>query len=156
MRRHMSALQWMERLYGVTSGILGVAALLFILFGPLYGTASSVAVPSSCDSSGVCTTTPTSTETHGTASLLQMGLEPITAMILSILLLCLLAIALSAVLHSSWRQSGWLVVLWIGAVLTLCIAALGTLSIGIFILPSGLLALVAAVLGTRVQVAESA
>ena len=152
MRRPGSALQRMELLYGIAACVLGIAALVYILFGPLYRGSSSSSM-TICDSPGHCTST-IGPEVHSTSTLLQMGIQPETIVFLTILLLLYLAIALSAALHSSWGQSNWLVMLCAAAGLTLLLTALGMLSIGIFLLPGTLLGVVAAGLGVRMQVVE--
>lgn len=152
MRRHLSRLQRVELITGLVASVLGVLALGFLLFGPTISYATSSVT--TCNSTGVCTTTAPGTQ--GTTSLVQSGISSTALFFLSLLLLCLLGIGISAWLHSTQRQVAWLVLLWVASVLTLAITILGILSIGIFIAPAALLALIAAGIGTGVQVQQHA
>jgi hypothetical protein len=152
MLRPASALHWMELIYGAAACAIGIAALVFLLVAPLYGGASSSSA-TSCDSTGNCTTI-TTPVVHSTATLLQVNGSSDVLFLLGLLLLCLLAIAVSAALHSTLQRGTWLVILWIAAVMMVLFTLLGIFTIGIFLAPAALLALVAAVLGVRVQVAE--
>ena len=150
MRRHLSRLQWIELSSGIAAFILGLLGLSFALFGPLvsYGSSST-----SCDSNGVCTSGP---DIHGTTSLAQSGLSPVAVFFIRLLVFCLLGVAISALLHSAYRKVTWLVPLLVTTVVVLAIMLLGSFSIGLFIAPAALAAVIAVGIGISVQVAEHA
>jgi hypothetical protein len=80
----------------------------------------------------------------GTANLLQVGIQPITIVALGILLLGLIGVAASAVVHSRTGGSGWWrIVLWVSTAVIVILTLLAGLSIGLFLLPSTLFALLA-------------
>src|SRR3981081_4814923 len=79
-----------------------VASILFVLFGPTYSTAT-------CDSNGRCTT--------GTASLVQVGLAPETAVFFAFIIMVLIAVAIAGVLVATGRTLAGLVILILGFVI---------------------------------------
>ena len=138
---HMNTLRWFELWFGIGAGAFGLLGLAGALFYPsgIYG---------SCNASGGCS--------YRVASLVQRGMSPDGWFTMSILCLCLLAVIVSAILHSTLRQGAWLVILWFAVSFVLLFAFLAIFTIGPFIAPAALLSLVAAGLGTRVQVAKPA
>lgn len=115
---------------------LGVAAVLFVLFGPLYTLESSAVT-----SDGLVT------NTFGSESLLQAGLDPITAVVLGVALLASLGIGLGAILHAHTGAAVGRGLVAISTVTLVVVAILGALSIGIFLLPSVALGFVALAAG---------
>lgn len=130
----------LELISGLASGIIGLLIVGYMLFGPFYHTET-----------GRCTTSSAGTtcaSTSGSASLLQVGIDPITILYLSILSLALLGVAVTTLLHSRLGTGVWQWCVWITTIL-LVITAIAGFSLAIFMLPSVLLALVAAVASTR-------
>ena len=125
----MSNNQHFERLCGVGTTLLGFLALAYAIFGPIYQGVSS---------SGQ----------SGTANMFQMGIQPVTLVAFGIFLLALLGVAVGAVLHSRGEENKWRIVLG-GSTLVISVFTILTLpSIGLFMLPCILLALVATVLSS--------
>ncbi len=116
----------------------------YFLFAPLYN--YTVGPVTSCTQNGICGSTP---GTQGTASLVQTGISPEAQFSLSILVLCLVGVAVGATLHSRSGASAWRSLLWIATILLLGFVVLGMLTIGLFIAPAALLALVAACASLR-------
>lgn len=117
---------------------LGVAAVLFVLFGPLYTLESSTV---SSDGSV--------TSIFGSESLLQAGLDPLTAVVLAVALLASIGIGLGAVLHARSGAAVGRGLVATSTVALVVVAILGALSIGIFLLPSMALGFVALAAGAR-------
>jgi hypothetical protein len=127
-----------ETATGLAAGVLGVGAVLFVLGGPLYSVASS----------GVASDG-TVSHTFGTETLLQAGLDPVTAVVLGVALLASVGIGLGAVLHARTGASFGRGVVAVSTVALIVVAILGALSIGIFLLPSVGLGFVALAAGAR-------
>lgn len=125
-----------EVICGAASGILGVATLIFALFGPTYAGAST-----GCDSSGVCymrTLPPTSVvQLQGLSSVLGV-------LIFGVLFFML--IAGGAALDGMRGVAEGRAMLWLGTVLLTVGMFLALLSIGVLFVPSWLLAVAASVL----------
>lgn len=123
----MSNNQRFERISGLGAVLLGLLALAYVLFGPLYhGTSSS--------------------GQNNTANLLQVGIQPMSLVAFGLFLLALIGVVVSAVLHSSAEENKWRILLGGSVVVILAFTLLTLPSIGLFILPSALLALVTFVL----------
>lgn len=127
-----------ESVTALVASALGVAAVLFVLWGPLY----------SLESSGF-SSDGTVTSTTGTASLLQVGLDPVTAVVLAVALLASLGIGLGGVVHARTGAGLGRGLVAASVVALLVVAILGALSIGIFLLPSLALGFVALAAGAR-------
>ncbi|HEY7350662.1 MAG TPA: hypothetical protein VH599_20295 [Ktedonobacterales bacterium] len=138
MRRGIGGLQWIELLSGLAACLVGLLALGYALFAPL---ASYTSGSDTCTSDGVCTRGP---DVHGRISLAQSGLSSEARFFLSVLVVCLIVVAISAVAHSLSGKPDWRAWLWVSTIIILIFVVLGALSIGPFIAPAGLLALVAA------------
>ena len=131
----MRTLRRFEAACGLVAALVGCLVLAFTLFGPTYSFQS-------CSGNG---STISSCQT-GTANLLQVGIQPITLVALCILLLGLIGVAVSAVVHSRTGGSGWRIVLWVATAVIVILTLLTGLSIGLFLLPSTLFALLASAL----------
>ncbi|HEX7265279.1 MAG TPA: hypothetical protein VF383_13980 [Candidatus Dormibacteraeota bacterium] len=118
---------------GILAAISGLAAILFVLFGPTYSTGT-------CDSNGVCTT--------GTASLIQVGLAPVTAMFFAFMVMLLVAVACAGLLVATGRTLAGLVILIVGFVF-LVGATVGTFAFGPAIVPTDLLTFAAVIAAAR-------
>jgi hypothetical protein len=136
MRRSMSGSQRAEVLSGLAACLVGLLALGVVLFAPLASYASSTTTP---DGS-------TWTFVRRTESLVQSGIQSETWFYLAILVVCLMMVAVSAALHSRSGKGFWRVPLWVATMLILAFVILASPSIGLFLAPAGLLALVAACL----------
>lgn len=111
----------------------GWAALAFTVFGPTYGTMSSTL---SSDGSLVQTSV-------GQASLLEVGVTPMTIFFLALFALCYLAIFVGALAHA--RERAWARSLMVAGLVPLL--TIGVLSFGLALaLPATILALFATAL----------
>jgi hypothetical protein len=129
-----------EAACGLAAALLGFLGIAFTLFGPVYSFHS-------CSGNG----TDISSCQTGTANLIQIGIQPITLVALCILLLGLIGVAVSAVVHSRTGASGWRTVLWASTAVIVMLTFLTVLSIGLFLLPSTLFALLASALSLGVR-----
>jgi hypothetical protein len=120
----MGNLQRLEAACGLVAALVGCLGLAYALFGPVYRFESS---------SGQ----------SGTANLLQVGIQPSALIDLCILLFGLIGVAVSAVVHSRTGSSGWRIVLWISTTVIVSLTFLALPSIGVFLLPGTLFALLA-------------
>jgi len=138
--RYSAAIRTLEAACGLVAALVGCLVLAFILFGPTYSFESCSGYGSNISS---CQT--------GTANLLQVGIPPTAIVALCILLLGLIGVAVSAVVHSRTGGSGWRIVLWVATAVIVSLTLLTGLSIGLFLLPSTLFALLASAfaLGAR-------
>ncbi len=118
---------------GILAAMSGLAAILFVLFGPTYSTGT-------CNSNGVCTT--------GTASLVQVGLAPETVVFFAFIVMVLIAVAIAGVLVATDRTLPGLVILIIGFVI-LVGATVGTFAFGPAIVPTDLLTFAAVIAAAR-------
>lgn len=139
----MRNLRRFEAACGLVAALVGCLALAFTLFGPVYSFQS-------CSGNGTDASNMSSCQT-GTANLLQVGIQPITLVALCILLLGLIGVAVSAVVHSRTGASGWRIVLWASTAVIVMLTFLTGLSIGLFLLPSTLFALLASALSLGVR-----
>ncbi len=130
--RYSATIRTSKAACGLGAALVGCLGLAYALFGPIYRFESS---------SGQ----------SGTANLLQVGVPPSALLALSILVLGLIGVAVSAVVHSRTRGSGWRIVLWVATMFIVIMTFLTGFSIGLFLLPSTLLALLASAfsLGAR-------
>lgn len=139
----MRTLRRIEGLSGALAGILGFAALLVVIFAPLgmYGSTSTTTItPGSGPSTGGGVTTGRS------VSLAETGISATTAYFLAFMALAILGIGVGAVLHSRTRSNAWRALLWLATAVLLVGVVVAILSVGPFLLPSLLLALVASLL----------
>jgi hypothetical protein len=118
---------------GILAAITGLAAILFVLFGPTYSTGT-------CNSNGACTT--------GTASLVEVGLAPETGVFFAFIAMVLVAVACGGVLVATGSTLAGLVILIVGFVI-LVGATFGTFAFGPAIVPVDLLTLAAVIAAAR-------
>ena len=137
----MNGPRWLELMSGLAACVAGLLAIAFLLIGPIYATQQCTSAP------GGETCAPVT----GSANLLQVGIEPVTLVYLSLVSLLLLGIGSSAFLHSRVSRRVWQVCLWVMTGLLLACVMLGLASAGLLLVPALLLALVASVasLGIR-------
>ena len=130
--RYSATIRTAEAVCGLGGGLIGCLALAYAVFGPIYRFESS---------SGA----------SGTANMVQVGIASSALLALSILVLALIGVATSAVVHSRTGGSGWRIMLWIATMFLLIMTFLTGFSIGLFLLPGTLLALLASAfsLGAR-------
>ncbi len=76
----------------------------------------------------------------------SVAIGPSALIALGILLLGLIGVAVSAVVHSRTGGSGWRIVLWVTTAVVVILTFLTLFSIGLFLLPSTLFALLASAL----------
>jgi hypothetical protein len=136
----MRNLRRFEAACGLVAALVGCLVLAFTLFGPTYSFQS-------CSGNG---STISSCQT-GTANLLQVGIQPITLVALGILLLGLIGVGVSAVVHSRTGAGGWRIVLWASTAVIVMLTLLTVWSIGLFLLPSTLFAVLASALSLCVR-----
>jgi hypothetical protein len=134
----MSIMRRFELICGVLSGVLGLAGVGIAFFAPL-GTECT----SSLSSPGVTTQSTCLRVSYVAAQ----GLGSVMPYLIVLGLFCAIVV-LGALGHSLSGSGAWRAVLWTGAALLLTSSILGLLSIGVFLLPGALLALVAAVLSS--------
>ncbi len=127
---------------GLLATVLGIVGLAYAVLG---GTGSFQSDTSQVSTDG----TVTRTTIAGTTSLAEHGVSPVTVLFVGIVLFCLAGTATGAYLHSRWEDRVGFVVLWICAALLVVGSLLSGFSIGLFLLPSALLALFAAMVGSR-------
>jgi hypothetical protein len=142
--RYSAALRKLEAACGLVAALAGCLVLAFTLFGPSYSFQSCSGYGNDSSNISSCQT--------GTANLLQVGIQPITIVAFCILLLGLIGVAVSAVVHSRTGGSGWWrIVLWVSTAVIVILTFLSLFSIGLFLLPSTLFALLASAfsLGAR-------
>ncbi len=128
----MGNLQRLEAACGLVAALVGCLGLAYALFGPVYRFESS---------SGQ----------SGTANLLQVGIQLSALIALCILLLGPIGVAVSVVVHSRTGSSGWRIVLWISTTVIVILTFLALPSIGVFLLPGTLFALLASALSLGVR-----
>jgi len=124
--------QRLEVAAGLVAALVGCPGLAYALFGPLYRFESS---------SGQ----------SGTANMLQVGTPPSALLTLCILVLGFIGVAASAVAHSRTGSSEWRIMLWISTTVVIILTFLALPSIGVFLLPSTLFALLASALSLRAR-----
>lgn len=141
----MSLLRKLELIFGIAASLLGLAALAFSLAAPL-GTASNSCSttlapgqPPQVDCTQAGTHAFSLIEAQGFASLIP------AIVIFGSILLAILGFTLA---HARGGTGSSLAFLWLFTVLLLIMIVLSSLSIGIFFVPSGLLALAAAILAS--------
>jgi|GEM_PF-2407749 len=135
-----------ELISGLGGGISGILALAYALLGPTYSFERMELHPDG-----------TTSAISGSASLLEVqSLQPITILVFVVLALLALGVAAGAYLHARRGMAGgrWLlgistVILGFGVIIT-------GFSIGLLLLPSFLLALIATALADRTQRRERA
>jgi hypothetical protein len=127
----MTTSRWIELLCGLASAMFGFLVLAFQFFGPVVAYQSS-------STNGI-------TES-GTTSYAQVagGVAPIFLLFA----LPLLGIALGAIFHAALNIRAAQLLLWIATLLLILLAGLALLSIGPWLLPGVLLAIIASSLAT--------
>lgn len=126
-------LKRIELASGLLAGILGLVALAFIAFGPLYSTRSASGADRGTSAAG------------GSAGLLQAGLPPRTAIFLALVLLCAIGATVGAYLHSRHGDTIGLFLLCLSAALLAGGVGLSIFSAGALLASAVLLAVTAAV-----------
>ena len=141
--RYSAAIRTLEAACGLVAALVGCLVLAITLFGPSYSWESCSGYGNDASNIRSCQT--------GTANLLQVGIQPSTLVALCILLLGLIGVAVSAVVHSRTGAGGWRIVLWVETAFIVILTFLSLFSIGLFLLPSTLFALLASAfsLGAR-------
>jgi len=129
---------------GLLAGVLGVVGLAYAVLGATGSFQSGMSQVSS-DGTIIRTTT------AGTTTLAEHSFSPITIAFVGIALLCVVGTVTGAYLHSRWEDRAGFVVLWTCTALLLVGSLVSGFSIGLFLLPSAVLALVAAVAGSRTR-----
>jgi hypothetical protein len=129
-----------EVVSGLLAGLLGLALLAYVVFGPAYDT-----VRTAGSRAGVTWTT------RGATSMVQVRLEPPTIAFLIVMGLCMVGVALAAYRRRHRGGGAWLVLLHVCAGLLVLGVVLSIVSIGLFLLPAAVLAVTAAVAGNRTQ-----
>lgn len=133
--RGRNVAQSMEMVCGMAASLFGLAASAYLLIAPNQVISQST----TCNAQGICRT-----QTTGLPSLLVS--DPVSALLLAVLALAFFGpLAFSAVQHSRTGAPLWRVWMWVSSLLLLLLAFLGGFSIGLFFLPSAVLALFAAV-----------
>ncbi|HLV98732.1 MAG TPA: hypothetical protein VKT82_08665 [Ktedonobacterales bacterium] len=128
----------MERLSGLAAGVLGLLVLGFVLFGPLYLTSGQ-------ECTGGPTGTAHCTTLNGAATFFEVNtsLQPVTIFYLSFLAVLFVGIAFLAVWHSRSRSSVLRACLWGLTGLLALSTGIGMASVGLFFVPSLVLAVIA-------------
>ena len=142
----MRSPQWIERLTGLAAGLLGLLALGFVLFGPLYSTSSE-----SCTGGpNGSTCSPT---TYGSATFFEVNhsIQPITISYLSFLAVLFVSIAFLATWHSHSGGSVLRASLWVLTGFLALSTCLGMASVGVFFLPGLVLAVIASAAAANQQ-----
>src|SRR5947209_14203435 len=129
-----------ELVSGLLAGLLGLAGLGYTLFGPMHYQSATAEI--SLDG------TRTETFTSGRFTLWQQGLQPRAAAFLALMGFCVVALAAGAYVHSRFGIKGALVQLCVSAVLLWGLVLVTGFSIGMFLPPAALLALLTSTLGT--------
>ena len=128
---------------GLASGILGLLIVAFVLFGPSYQTATGDCP--STQAGSLCSATQT-----GTATFAQVnhGYPPLALLYFGVLTVVLLSLMVSTIQH--WRSGSnlWRRGLQVSTGLLVIVMLLG-LDLWVFVAPSLLLALVAAIAAER-------
>jgi hypothetical protein len=137
-----------ERGCGLAAGILGLVALGVALFAPLATVTTSCMITVS--SSGAVTTDCSTAGTKHISIVQNQGFPSLLPVVL-LFSTILIGIALFAVMHSRSGARVFLVLLWVFTALLLVASFIAILSIGVVFLPSVLLALVAAIAGSRAR-----
>ena len=126
----MNKIRWAEAFSGLLANVLACAGLVYLLFGQVYSFANS-------------------TGTSGKANLLQalqanvQHIQPEAIIAFCILLLGIIGVGVSAVYHSRTRKDVWYKVLLSSVGVMVVVTLLGLLSIGPFMIPGTLFALLA-------------
>ena len=94
------------------------------------------------------------TTTRESTNLLEYGVHPVTWVFLVVVLLAVLSTGGGAIAHALSGLRAGLVVLWLSAALLLVGGILSIFSVGLFILPVAILALVAAIAASIYEVDE--
>jgi len=124
-----------ELTLAVGATLLGLAGLFVALTAPLYQTSSMT-----------ITTEGERVSEQGTASVLEVGVEPRAIVFLGAAVTALIFVSLGAYLQTrrGMRAGRWL--LWAAVIFLAGFALLGAMTIGLFMLPGLLLAIISAVI----------
>jgi hypothetical protein len=134
-QHHDSVARQIEVVGGIAASLLGLAASAYLLTAPNQGMSSTTR----CNAQGICQMI-----TAGDPSPLLA--DPVGTLLSAILPVTFFGmLALSVVRHSQTGARFWRGWLWVISVLLVAFSILGMLSIGLFFLPSALLALLAAI-----------
>lgn len=136
----MGWFRWVEGVCGVLAAVAGETIVVFQAVGPVYQSQTCTGV-----SPGV-----TPTCVSSTATLIQVEGAGILAL-LGLLTALLLGIGAGAVWHVRMRRGGARGLLWGCTIILAAFAVLSLPSIGLFLLPSVLLALIASVASLTVR-----
>jgi hypothetical protein len=130
---------------GLAAGVLGLLIVAFVLFGPSYQTATASCSGSQAGS--LCSATQT-----GTATLAQVnhGYPPLVLLYFGVLAVVLLSLMVNTILHWRSGSSRWRHGLQVSTGLLVIVMLLG-FDLWVFVAPSLLLALVAAIAASRYE-----
>jgi hypothetical protein len=136
----MRGTRWMESIGGVLAMLAGLAAVVYLLLGPGYAT-ETCTTDSTGQLSQCVRSTRTLIEVNGATAIFDLAL----------VVILVVGVGISAVWHARTGRPAARGVLWGCAVVLLVFSILSGFSIGLFLLPSAALALVAALasLGNR-------
>lgn len=137
-------LRRLELVCGMLAALVGLLAWIYVLVGPLYAYSSTT-----IDGTGRTVTV------SGSGNLAQRGLELRTLAFLVVVLLCALGAGFGAYLHAGHGDRVELVVLFLSAALLQAGALLSIFSVGLFLVPAALLAVIAATAGAGAQAERS-
>lgn len=124
---------------GLIAGVVGLLGWLYALFGPT-GRYEMTTVSTG---GGLATTESGWTNMWG-----NENFEAVTIVFLLWMLLSIIGALAGAILHGRYRLKAGRVLLWASAIVLLVGAILSMFSIGLFLLPGALLAMIAAVLAS--------
>ena len=135
--------RWLELGSALAAGMLGLLIVAFVLFGPVYQTATGGCASNQAGS--LCSPTQT-----GTATFAQVnhGYPPLALLYFGVLTVVLLGLMVSAILHWRSGSSLWRRCLWSATGLLVIVMLLG-FDLWVLVAPSLLLALVAAIAAER-------
>lgn len=130
-----------EKLSSIAAGLIGAAMLLFALYGPT-GTTESTEVHSDG----------TTVTTRDTTSLFEsQDVSLVLILFVTILALSLFGVAFGAHTHAASGSGEGFTLLWVSTIALAGGTLLSMFSIGLFFVPSLLLAIVACVAGTQLS-----
>jgi hypothetical protein len=137
----MRIARWVEGVCGVLAALAGLAAVVWLLFGPPAYAGQSCTAPQPGQPMVCVDTTRTLIEENGATAIFDLALVA----------LLVVGVGAAAVWHARTGRPGARVALWLCAVILAMFSILSGFSIGLYLLPSAGLGLLAALasLGNR-------
>jgi hypothetical protein len=137
----MRIARWVEGICGALAALAGLAAVMWLLFGPPAYAGQSCTAPELGQPMVCVNTTRTLIEENGATAIFDLAL----------VVIMVVGVGAAAVWHARTGRPGARTALWIFAVILLVFSILSGFSIGLFLLPSAGLGLLAALasLGSR-------